>query len=538
MGGWCSTPAMADQPTASSSSVVGKPLLQPDGGETAHKGEQKAKDAELAELRASLSHSEVRVEQLRAEAETAGERIASLGRERDAALAELGQARSALGAMERERDAAISDLKKPCNGCSLYIQQRDRAIQGQSESEARLQRTNEDLAAALKKLEELQAQHTLLQLQIQQQAPAPQLSPKSTHSTNSHETTIPSLEIDASLLNGLVLPTFTQEATTETGSLNLPEISTLDLPDLGKLAESLDFHLPTNTASNDSSVVQFTVPSTETNSTLMHGIHCSENINLAGLKRQKKKPTYPSGKLEMEDMNFYEFPWQGNPDLAFIGVFDGFAGTGASKAAKAKLAPHLYTMITSGPPKSDYSETLTQCFLEVDQQLSEMEYEGCTCTVVIIWRHEGNRYLQAANIGDSSAYLCQAGISVPLTFDHKVSTPEENERLAKTAKDFEPHQTRIFGCVAVARALGTHFMKREGLGIIAEPYLSPPICLNPDHQFVIVASDGLWDVMTGQDVCDLLQGMSDPKEMASTVISTALRNPKCTDNITVAVGAL
>ncbi|KAH3758535.1 protein phosphatase 2C [Pelomyxa schiedti] len=487
--------------------------MESDGRGRPAAGEEAAA-AEIQSLRERLAHSEAHVEQLRAEAEAARERAAGLARDRDAATAELKKAQAggcpACEAAARERDGAAGE--------------RDRATRELRDREATLRGALEDLRAAREQLEQSRAENRLLTNQIQMQLQQIQMAQQLQQLQSTATTTTAG--------GGLILPVSDPSQSQDKVKL---DVESLNLADL---AAGLDVTLP-SVSSTETSLVQFTIPSAEDpNCPLLKTIHCCENMNLAGLKKQKKKPTFPSGKLEMEDMHYFEFPWQGNSDLAFLGVFDGFAGTGASLAAKAKFAPHLHTMITSDSPKPDYSDILTKCFSEVDQQLSDMEYEGCTCSVVIIWRYEGRRYLQAANVGDSSAFLCQGGVSVELTFDHKVTAPEENERLVKTAKDFEPHQTRISGCVAVARALGTHFMKREGLGIISEPHISPPMCLNSEHQFVIVASDGLWDVMSGQDVCDVLRGVTDAREMASTVISTALRHPKCTDNITVLVGAL
>lgn len=68
----------------------------------------------------------------------------------------------------------------------------------------------------------------------------------------------------------------------------------------------------------------------------------------------------------------------------------------------------------------------------VDQELLEFEYLGCTATTAFIWEFNGRsfffgtrekyltfgsekRYLQCANVGDSSAYLFQPGSITPLS---------------------------------------------------------------------------------------------------------------------------
>ena len=51
-------------------------------------------------------------------------------------------------------------------------------------------------------------------------------------------------------------------------------------------------------------------------------------------------------------------------------------------------------------------------------------------------------------------------------------------------------QTRING-LAVTRALGDHFAKENGSGMIAEPSLSPVYKLTPEDEYFMLASDGV-----------------------------------------------
>ncbi len=43
----------------------------------------------------------------------------------------------------------------------------------------------------------------------------------------------------------------------------------------------------------------------------------------------------------------------------------------------------------------------------------------------------------------------------------------------------------------MSRALGDHFMKENGLGLISEPYVCQPIELTDEDCLLIVASDGV-----------------------------------------------
>lgn len=65
----------------------------------------------------------------------------------------------------------------------------------------------------------------------------------------------------------------------------------------------------------------------------------------------------------------------------------------------------LSKYLQSRVSKVDVKDTLKNTFHSLDEQLFEFEYEGCTATVVYIWNEGEKKYVQAANVGDSSAYL-------------------------------------------------------------------------------------------------------------------------------------
>lgn len=114
------------------------------------------------------------------------------------------------------------------------------------------------------------------------------------------------------------------------------------------------------------------------------------------------------------------------------------------------------------------------------------------------------RYLQAANVGDSTAFLQRRDQVLQLTsgkfcvsasvylnpIDHRLNNEEERNRITAAGIKVSSAQTRVGG-LAVSRALGDHFLKGEKTGLIADPYLSPVIPLEPTDSLLILASDGV-----------------------------------------------
>lgn len=97
-------------------------------------------------------------------------------------------------------------------------------------------------------------------------------------------------------------------------------------------------------------------------------------------------------------------------------------------------------------------------------------------------------------------------------------------------------RSRVLGILAVSRSFGDHGMKDF---VIADPYLSETRLSNyKDCPFLILACDGVWDVLTDQDAVELLlevykkQGPFD--DAARLLVHTAIERGS-TDNITAIV---
>jgi serine/threonine protein phosphatase PrpC len=91
---------------------------------------------------------------------------------------------------------------------------------------------------------------------------------------------------------------------------------------------------------------------------------------------------------------------------------------------------------------------------------------GSTGTTVIVWRCTKNnkRYIQSANLGDSTAFLVRNGKSGFLSEDHKLTIQSERQRIMNMGITLSPDQTRLCG-LAVARAFGDAFPKVIELSI-------------------------------------------------------------------------
>lgn len=121
--------------------------------------------------------------------------------------------------------------------------------------------------------------------------------------------------------------------------------------------------------------------------------------------------------------------------------------------------------------------------------------DGSTCCSV--WLQGG--HLLVANVGDSRAVLCKRGQAVALSSDHKPNRPDERRRITALGGHVQTLGVpRVMGVLAVARAFGD-------IGL--QPFVSPEpeileMDVTPEDGFVVLASDGLWDVFTNQEAVD------------------------------------
>lgn len=177
---------------------------------------------------------------------------------------------------------------------------------------------------------------------------------------------------------------------------------------------------------------------------------------------------------------------------------------------------------------------LNESFSEIDSQLTPENgiHSGCTAVVSLLLKDpniEGGHVLYTANVGDARAVLYRSGLALRLSYDHKGSDLEEQKRV-KSAGGFISNQ-RVNGLLAVTRSLGDHELKEF---IIGTPYTSK-IQLEPKKDTILVlACDGVWDVLEDQKVCELADQFVDPAEAAKAIATTAMEGGS-SDNISVIV---
>lgn len=172
--------------------------------------------------------------------------------------------------------------------------------------------------------------------------------------------------------------------------------------------------------------------------------------------------------------------------------------------------------------------------------LFDTPHAGCgsTACMAVLESHK----LTLSNLGDSRAVLKLGGGGgvLQLTRDHKPGDASERERIRGAGGVVVNVQgiDRTMGVLSLSRALGDWY---------ARPFVSQEpetyqYALTGKEDYLLLATDGLWDVLSNQDAADVVDrvraergptaGARPTPSLARAVVDEAVRRGS-TDNITV-----
>ncbi|XP_004296680.1 PREDICTED: probable protein phosphatase 2C 33 [Fragaria vesca subsp. vesca] len=238
-------------------------------------------------------------------------------------------------------------------------------------------------------------------------------------------------------------------------------------------------------------------------------------------------------------------------DTIFCGVFDGHGPSGHMVAKKVRDSLPLkvssqWVLNTTDANRAGASEenkdshgeffaTLKDSFLKafkvMDKELKLHPRIDCYCsgTTAVTMVKQGQD-LVIANIGDSRAVLGTRDeegslVAVQLTVDLKPNLPREAERITlRKGRVFalhnEPDVSRVWlpnsnsPGLAMARAFGDFCLKDYGL--ISVPDISYRRLTDKD-EFVVLATDGIWDVLSNKEVVEIVAASPRPSAARALV---------------------
>ncbi|XP_006653569.1 probable protein phosphatase 2C 42 [Oryza brachyantha] len=262
-------------------------------------------------------------------------------------------------------------------------------------------------------------------------------------------------------------------------------------------------------------------------------------------------------------------------NTSFFGVYDGHGGCAVAKYC----ANHLHNVVREqGNFRQDLPSALRSAFFRMDEMLknqsackeltkygSGSEYfrtvdksswlkcttcvqrptyqgpfhEGCTACVVLI----RNNQIVVGNAGDARCVLSRNGQAIALSNDHKPNFPAETQRIhaAGGYVSFSRGSHRVNDGIAVSRAIGDLFYKQnktlgsDGQMLTCSPEIRSEQ-ITDDTEFLVIACDGVWDVLPNQEVVEFvsirLRNGMDLSTICESLLNEALTHvPPSMDNM-------
>ncbi|KFK43941.1 hypothetical protein AALP_AA1G194400 [Arabis alpina] len=208
----------------------------------------------------------------------------------------------------------------------------------------------------------------------------------------------------------------------------------------------------------------------------------------------------------------------------FFGVYDGHGGSQVAEYCRERIHFALAEEIEQIKEESCKSNTgegrqvqwekvFTSCFRRVDDEVAgkisspgvgssdrvleavTLETVGSTAVVALVC----SSHIIVSNCGDSRAVLLRGKESMPLSVDHKPDRDDEYARIERAGgKVIQWESARVSDVLAMSRSIGDKYL---------EPFVipDPEVMFMPrarEDECLILASDGLWDVMSNQEACD------------------------------------
>jgi len=244
----------------------------------------------------------------------------------------------------------------------------------------------------------------------------------------------------------------------------------------------------------------------------------------------KEEPN-TANRLQMEDMSRGIDRFAGDDNKGLFMILDGHGGYEVAAFAKNRI-PEIFekklSSLNDNHNQNNIIENiLINLFHEVDEEikLSEDEHIGSTATLLFITREKDGsnntnnwkKVAYCANVGDSRCVLINSFGAKRMSKDHKVSDPIESKRITSCGGVI--FAGRVYGQLILSRALGDFSLKKHG--VIATPYVSKYYISEKDR-YIVVASDGVWDVISDEELYRLSQTVSNSDEFVKKIISNSL----------------
>lgn len=271
------------------------------------------------------------------------------------------------------------------------------------------------------------------------------------------------------------------------------------------------------------------------NENISNSLIIEKPVNNITPEKQLNKVTYHSFHFILDDNIPYRNSMEDfikiNENLtindSLFTLYDGHGGSEVADYSSNRLPEILKLKLSE---KYDKIESLVETFKALNNELKYAASDTCGSTAAIVLISDNKIF--SANVGDSNIYLLDINNRVvkQLSEEHNLSNIKEKERIESEGGKII--NNRVGGSIIVSRSIGDHFFNKYGLSNI--PFTHMEIVTQKEGKLIILASDGIWDVLKIESIFDIFNLTLSCKELAIEIVNYA-KNKGSRDNISCIV---
>ena len=220
-------------------------------------------------------------------------------------------------------------------------------------------------------------------------------------------------------------------------------------------------------------------------------------------------------RQSMEDIGVMLPDFIPEKKYSLFGIFDGHGGNDVVKYIKNRLPEIIKANITKNDNYDSIENNLTSSFHKIDEELKfyDSEHTGSTATILLFQ----DNIVYCANVGDSTAFIVYDNFIKKISIDHKCTDPKEEERILLSGGKIT--KNRVMGQLVLSRCLGDLYCKKYGVSNIPDISVNK---LEENVKYVVVASDGVWDVVKENELLQLSKNRKNAEGFCKDLVKLAI----------------
>ena len=242
----------------------------------------------------------------------------------------------------------------------------------------------------------------------------------------------------------------------------------------------------------------------------------------------------------MEDRFSILINFPNNEEKALFAIFDGHGGSTISEFLCQNFISFFMKQYQKNEVKN-YEKIFQKTFSSLNDEIKKIpnSYKmGSTATIILLTKETdqilgSQKVIYCANIGDTNCELFSKSNCKRISYEHRCNDPVEENRIKKGNGSII--NGRVGGIISVTRAFGDFQCK--DFGLICEPYINKVNVNFNEKNFLILATDGIWDFVSEEDIYFITMNNTDSMVICRDVVDKAKVNGS-TDNMTCMVISL